>query len=110
MAHLSWDPSSCAGDPDHNQHQPSSQKMSMHWPTNKQIFCSLPWPGEGDRPKKTGKSHDSLIVPEEAGVSICLVGAKFQEDLLPDLDATDQLFPLQEAHVTYYMNNMIVYH
>jgi len=43
-------------------------------------------------------------------VSACLVGAKFQEDLLPDLDANDQLCPLQEANVTYYMNHMIVYH
>jgi hypothetical protein len=38
------------------------------------------------------------------------VGAKFQEDLLPNLDANDQLCPLQEANVTYYMNHMIVYH
>ena len=41
----------------------------------------------------TGKSHGSLIVPEEAGVSVCLVDAKFREDLLPDLDAIDQLCP-----------------
>lgn len=43
-------------------------------------------------------------------MSACLVGAKFQEDLLPDLDANGQLCPLQEANVTYYMNHMIVYH
>jgi hypothetical protein len=43
--------------------------------------------------KTTGKRCDSLNVPEEAGVSVCLVDAKFQEDLPPDLDAIDQLCP-----------------
>ena len=56
------------------------------------------------------ETKPALNIPEEAGVSACLVGAKFQEDLLPDLDANDQLCPLQEANVTYYMNHMIVYH
>jgi hypothetical protein len=43
-------------------------------------------------------------------VSTCLVDAKFQEDLPQDLDAIDQLCPLQEDHVKYYINNISVYH
>jgi hypothetical protein len=38
------------------------------------------------------------------------VDAKFQEDLPQDLDAIDQLCPLQEDHVKYYINNISVYH
>jgi hypothetical protein len=43
-------------------------------------------------------------------VSTCLVDAKFQEDLPQDPDAIDQLCPLQEDHVEYYMTNISVYH
>jgi hypothetical protein len=43
-------------------------------------------------------------------VSTCLVDAKFQEGLPQDLDAIDQLCPLQEDHVKYYINNISVCH
>ena len=60
--------------------------------------------------KPIGKSHVNIIVPEEAGVSTCLAGAKFQADQPQDLDAIDQLCPLQEDHVKCYMRNISVYH